>query len=288
MKKMIRTYDGGGNLGIGPATFMALAKQVLRRRLPKADALGGTSVGSILAGAEAIEMPFEQALDTFKMLCPEIWSTPSLAWEIDPRKPKYDGKGLEHALRSMFGDRRMCDLAVPLFVVAMDMSNGKVKVWDHTDGDLVRDVIRTSCAAPTFLPPVDGKVDGGIVANNPSMCALTGALDKLGWDLKDIWMMSLGTNGDYWKDPHVDRNTNKLAWGKILIESLTRCNEEMATFQSRAFLRERLLRIEPILGRDYVLDDLDILQEYADLWRGLWVMREEEVDEWHKLYMECE
>lgn len=276
MKKMLYSFDGGGVLGIGPATYMSLASS--SKLLPQPDSLAGTSVGSLLAAAYAKgTMSWWDILITFKKWAPEIFADPGLLWNMNPLKPKYSHAGLKKAVRHIFGDLRMCDLKIPLFVVAMDYGKGKVKVWDSTDGDLVSDCVLTSCSAPTFFPPVNGMVDGGLVANNPAMVQITGCLSKLHWKLEDLWCLSLGTNGDYWDDPRVNTSTTKVEWGKLLLENTTRGNEEMATFQAQALLNRRFLRIEPILSRDYELDDLKKMGEYSDLWAAAFRLHREEL-----------
>jgi hypothetical protein len=251
--------------------------------LARFDSYSGTSVGSILAAAAATGMPWSEIKNVFEMSAPIIFSS-DLAWKLDPRKPRYPHTGLKQILSDLFGNLRMCDLKKPLFVVAMNYKTGKPKVWDCKDGDLVRDVVMASCSAPTYFPPVNGVVDGGLVANNPAMCHITGCMSKLGWGLNELWMFSLGTNGDYWKDPEVDRNTGKLEWAKLLLENTTRGNEEIATFQAQALLRERFLRIEPILNQNYALDDVGCMEEYSQIWLGKLVMCSEEVADWFRLY----
>ena len=44
-------------------------------------------------------------------------------------------------------------------------------------GELVVDVALRTSAAPTYFPSYQGYVDGGVVANNPTMAALAQALD---------------------------------------------------------------------------------------------------------------
>lgn len=287
MKKLLHSYDGGGVLGIGPATFLKLAEYYLGMSWRRPDAVGGTSVGSIIAAAVANGMFFHEIEKAFAMCAPEIFREPDLMWRLDLSTPTYDGRGLRNSLRYVFGNTRMCDLRIPCFIVGMDYSRGKPKVFDITDGDMVADVVAMSCSAPTYFPPINGIVDGGLVANNPAMCLITGLMQKNGWSLDDMWLLSFGTNGDYWKDPHVDSRTGKLEWAKILLSTPTRGNEEMATFQTNALLGKRHMRIEPILGEDYKLDDLDIMYEYADIWRGLYSLRKEELWVWLKNYKDA-
>lgn len=283
MTKMLFSFDGGGVLGIGPASYMALAES--KNMLPKPDCLAGTSVGSLLASACAIGMSWEAIRHTFMKNAPTIFSFPGVLWKINPKKPKYSHEGLKKVVSKLFGDIRMCDLPIPLFITAMDYNRGKVKVWDKTDGDLVADCVVASCSAPTFFPPLRGMVDGGLVANNPSMVQITGCLSKLGWDLKDLWCLSLGTNGDFWKNPNVSSDTGKLEWAKLLLENTTRGNEEVATFQAQSLLGNRYRRVEPILTRDFGLDDLDSMKEYSDLWKAYFSIKSHELENFGVRYL---
>src|SRR5262249_5101574 len=57
------------------------------------------------------------------------------------------------------------------------------------------DVIMRSSAAPTYFPIYQGYVDGGVVANNPGMCALAQAINRNTGNqaLSDIHLLSVGT-----------------------------------------------------------------------------------------------
>jgi len=267
------TIDGGGVGGIGPATFLDTV-----HLLPHPDFVAGTSVGSMVAAQIAIGVPYSQLPGNFFAMAGDIFVEPPLQWRLDPRKPMYQSKGLDAVLKNVLGaNTRICDLDMPIFVVAHDWKRGRVKVWDKTDCELLRDVVAASCSAPTWFPPRGGFADGGTLANNPAMCAITGMMSKHGARLDDIWLLSLGTNGDYWKDPEISVNTGKLAWASLLLGSPTRGNEELATFQSRALLGSRMLRIEPILSQDYKLDDLGYMSECYKIWRALADMRSDEI-----------
>lgn len=279
MSNLILTFDGGGVLGIGPATFLRRWGCDYPNLKIDPQAVAGTSVGSILAAARAIGFNGGQIEILFRGNIKTIFNSPPWTWKIDPRKPKYDGTGLVKALKSVFGDLRMNQTKLPLFIVATDCKRGCPKVFDSTDECYIWEAVAASCSAPTYFPPrPGGLVDGGLLANNPTMVAITGSVAKLGMPLDSIWALSFGTNGNYWKDPKVDQNTSKLGWAQVLLESPTRGNEKLASFQASTLLGRRLLRIEPILERDYGLDNVSIIDPYAQLWQAFYSMKKYEVE----------
>lgn len=269
--------DGGGIGGIGPARFLATA------RLPRPKFMAGTSVGSILCASMGVGRPVGSMPDRFMAMAPKIFCDPGLAWRMDPRKPRFSAKGLESALRAELGvSTRVCDSEIPLFIVCHDWVFNRPKVYDNTDCELLWEVVAASCSAPTWFPPRNGLADGGTIANNPSMCAITGAKSKLGIPVDQQIILSLGTNGDFWKNPDVGTNTSKVGWASILLDNPCRGNEMLATFQAQTLLDSRYLRLEPILSSDYGLADLGFMREYGNLWDAFYDMRVNELQEFLK------
>ena len=268
--KLILSIDGGGALGIGPAAFLAQYELHHGHNKLCEDALAGTSVGSAIVAPRACGYVFEEIEASFAQQAPRIFQTPKWTWRFDPRKPKYDGVGLAKAVKHMVGLRKMNQLGIPLWIVAIDYKTGKPKVYDTSDGIPVWEAVANSCSAPTYFPPRDGMSDGGVIANSPAMTAVAAAVSKEGWSLEDIHVLSMGTNGQFWKDPKVTENTNKLQWGGILLDNITKGNEALAEFQCRTILQGRHCRIEPILRHDYGLDDVKGMAEYAQIWKGLY------------------
>lgn len=277
MKRLILTFDGGGVLGIGPAAFMSAFVRSGGVLAP--DAVAGTSAGAILAACRAVGMPWRQVVADFQKMAPEIFTAPPWRWRLDPRKPKYDGRGLVAALRRVFGDTRVCNTEIPIFITAMDYTRGRPKVWDSGDSDFLWYAVAASCSAPTYFPPIDGLVDGGLVANSPAMVALAGAVGKLRWGLPNCWILSMGTNGVFWHDPRVGENTSLVEWMQILLKNQTRGNEEMAEYQARTLLEGRLYRVEPVLTKNYPLDAVSEMAGYRQLWEGLYRARADELVE---------
>lgn len=129
---------------------------------------------------------------------------------------KFDPAPYEDFLRRHFGELRLHDCPANLLIPAYDTDNRTPHFFKRrhesapkpgypTRADkrdfLLRDVARATSAAPTYFPPAritacDGQgftlVDGGIVANNPTLSAVVEAR-KLYPDARRIVVVSLGT-----------------------------------------------------------------------------------------------
>ena len=126
---------------------------------------------------------------------------------------------------------------------------------NDSDGQetVVEVALRTS-AAPTFFPSHDGFVDGGVVANNPSLAALAQALDTRAAEpppaLEEIYLLSLGTgtNLSYIKGRTLDWGLAQ--WAKPLISLLMDASTGIADFQCRQILRGTYRRIAPVFPQN--------------------------------------
>jgi len=279
MSSLLLSIGGGGVLGIGPATFLRNWEESHKALPLSPDALAGTSVGSILVAAKAIGLSWAEVETLFIAGAPVIFRKPGWLWRIDPRKPKYDGTGLVEVLKKVFGSIRMNQTKTPVFIPAMDYSRGRPKVWGPEDDTYVWEAVAASCSAPTFFPPRPGQlVDGGLVANSPSMVGIAGAISKLGWELEESWCISMGTNGDYWVNPKIGENTSKIGWADVLLSNITRGNEELSVFQTAALLQRRFLHIDPQLDKNWSLDDLRAIPSYAGLWQYVFELKQFELE----------
>jgi len=283
---LLLSIDGGGALGIGPATLLANMER--ETKIP-AKAYSGTSVGALLVALAANGMSWDEIMLIFRKECPRIFSPAPWAWRLNPGRPRYDGTALREAARRYFGDMRMDKLCYPTFITAFDFQKGRPKIFDTSEGTLVRDAIVASASAPTYFPIAEGGHygDGGLIANNPSMIGIAGCISKLGWNLNQIQCLSLGTNGDKWDDPKVGGMMLELQWVKPLIETMLTGNEELATFQAQAILGAAYLRIEPVLLKTIEMDDITATSYYQSIWTGLWKMRRDEVLQWLRVGAEA-
>ncbi len=121
------------------------------------------------------------------------------------------------------------------------------------------DVALYTSAAPTFFPLVDGYVDGGVVSNNPSMCALAQALEpdtgkqKLG----DVRVLSVGTGVNPKFLTAIDDDWGFIQWAPHLISLILEGSMGLVDYQCRQILRNHYVRINPVLPVPIGLDGLE-------------------------------
>lgn len=174
--------DGGGCRGL----FSYHLFRLIQRQWPKAvlagDLIVGTSVGAVLAGSLACELPLND--DAVRLL---VHVFDFLNPEQPLFEPVYKGNQKRSILHEVFGARTMGDVRHPLVVVAAD-EDGVLRLfrsWDNHDRNLIlADVVDASSAAPIFFPPVwvdgDYYIDGGVVNNSPVDIAIQCATELYG------------------------------------------------------------------------------------------------------------
>lgn len=131
------------------------------------DHVGGTSIGSIMAGFVGLgydaQHLFTEARDVF-MSNP----TPSSEYNWLPIFSLISGKKLQQLLDHYFGRVNIEDLWLPFFCISSNLSKSKMKIHDR--GPL-SDAIRASISLPGIFPPAIQDqsllVDGAIFNNFP-------------------------------------------------------------------------------------------------------------------------
>jgi patatin-like phospholipase/acyl hydrolase len=147
-------------------------------------------------------------------------------------------------------DLKLSQLLRPCLVTAYDITRREARFFNSADVPvegigrdfLVRDVARATSAAPTYFPPahiaaLDHKVyplvDGGVFANNPTMCA---CVEAFGYDprltVPDLKILSLGT-GSSDKPYHYAeaRNWGKIQWAVPVLDILLSGVSETVDYQ---------------------------------------------------------
>ncbi len=272
----ILSLDGGGIRGVYTAQLLVRLEKQVPGFLSKIDLVAGTSTGGIIAIGLAGGLTPQDLVDLYVNKGTAIFDDSWLDNIMDLGKiggADYDSTNLKKALVKAYGkDTKLSDLSKKVLVPAFDLDNEATgatpRTWkpkffhnykgsDSDGAELAVDVAMRTSAAPTFFPAYQGYVDGGVVANNPSLSALTQALDaKAGnQDLKNIKLLSLSTgiNPTYIKGKDLDWGYAQ--WAKPLLSLMIDGVMGVADYQCNQLLNDRYHRLEPILPEAIALDD---------------------------------
>ena len=154
-------FSGGGARGFAHIG----AIRALREAGLTIDAVGGTSIGALMAAGVAHEWEDETFHQTFHRAF--VSSNPLSDYTL-PLVSLVAGRKASKLLRREFGEGDIEDLPLPFYCVSADLAQGRAQV--HREGQLWR-ALRATIAIPGVLPPVcnNGQVlvDGGVIDNLP-------------------------------------------------------------------------------------------------------------------------
>ncbi len=191
---------GGGAKGLAHIGFL----EILEKNKIPVDVISGTSIGSIIGAAYALEPDIEKLrrtayalvesdvfgdlkLDKFKSAEEDHWFDrirnivrKSLTFAEAATRPSLISEmPVVKFFNELFGEKTFKDTELPFAAVALDLISGEDVLFRE---GLIRDAVRASSAIPGIFPTVDidGKmlVDGGVTANAPVVAAR-----KLGADI---------------------------------------------------------------------------------------------------------
>lgn len=284
----ILTFDGGGIRGLVTLAILKRLEAAIPNLISGADLLAGTSTGGIIALGLAAGKSVDEMIALYRDKGKKIFDD---SWFDNIRDiggiagADYDQKNLEKILKDIFKDTRLKDLGKRVLIPSFDLDNEikdkSKRTWnpkffhnfpgeDSDGGELVVEVALNTSAAPTYFPSHDGFVDGGVVANNPSMAAVAQTQDSRNDDpapkLNDIFVLSLGTgtNLSYIKGRELDWGLAQ--WAKPLVSLLLDASMGIADFQCRHILKDTYRRIAPVFPHDtnIKLDEWKRSQELID------------------------
>lgn len=214
----ILTFDGGGIKGVIPAAIISEIERRTKKRASELfDLFAGTSTGAIIALALAKKEPLYayEVLDLYNRHGADIFNR-SLFHKIKTLfgmlGPKYPADGLTNTLSQYFGDSKLSECIKSVVIPTFNLTEEKPYFFS-CNKNLTRlrtfhynsvvslnqdypltSVIRATTAAPTYFAPCEiGNslyIDGGIFANDPSICAVVEAM--LNWPGEEIKLVSLG------------------------------------------------------------------------------------------------
>ena len=204
-KFRILSLDGGGIRGVLTAVLLDRLQQqypkLLNEQSDKVTLFAGTSTGGILSMGLAEGLSPQQIRDLYVVNGKSIFDSTWLRDIVDIgglAGAKYDNGNLKHVLQQIFTGKRLDDLKRRVLIASFQLDNEasdpakrswKPKIFHNFPGPdsdgaaLVVDVAMETSAAPTYFPSYNGYIDGGVIANNPSMAALAQALVACNGDI---------------------------------------------------------------------------------------------------------
>lgn len=273
----ILTLNGGGVRGLVTAVWLNRLEQKLGAPIGQFfDLIAGTSAGALTACALASGMRTETIVSLYRDRAQEIFPPPAARfWSRFLRffsqgfdAPRYDANGLEAVLKSVFGDRSFGDLQVPTLITSYNLATREALVFKtmKTSAESTHDtyqkynhipiweICKASASAPVYFPAhiteIEGRrvplVDGGVVANNPTACAIAEAVrinaaqpDPLKIGLDQFIVASFGT-GELTRSISLQSSQTwgALAWVLPLVDVLFDGSADSVDYITRQILDE--------------------------------------------------
>jgi patatin-like phospholipase/acyl hydrolase len=274
----ILSLDGGGIRGVLTAALLERLEEGMPGFLEQVDLIAGTSTGGILSLGLASGMTPTEARELYERLGEHVFK--DSFWDNlkdfgQARGAQYSNRYIRDELQKQFGSLKLGELKKRVIISSFDLDNeatgfGKVRSWkpkyfhnfpgEDSDGhETVVDIALRTSAAPTFFPVYQGYVDGGVISNNPSMCALAQALEPSTGKqkLRDIRLLSVGTGYNPKYVPAENEDWGFVQWAPHVISLMMEGSMGLADYQCKQLLLNHYLRINPVLPVPVGLDGLD-------------------------------
>ena len=281
----ILALDGGGIRGLYTAILLNRLDDEVPNFTDRADLLAGTSTGGIIALGLANGMSSEALVQLYQdqgsaIFARSPWHQIRDLGELTGAK--YGNDALVRILEETFGDKLLNDLLprhvlIPSFDLDNQATPPKPRLWkpkffhnfagpDSDGAQKVADVALRTSAAPTYFPVYEGFVDGGVVANNPSMAAVAQALDGTtgGQQLDDLRVFSLGTGLTPQFVAGDEMNWGLAQWAPILANMMIEGMMGVADYECGRLLNERYFRLSPVLPEPVPLDCVEKIPDLID------------------------
>jgi patatin-like phospholipase/acyl hydrolase len=291
-KYRILSLDGGGIRGIITIILMQrlMAEVGLEDWLDQVDLLAGTSTGGLLSLGIAKGKDTSVMRSLYENEGEQIFADSWIDDLVDLGTvigAEYDNVNLERELKKIFADDRLGDLERAVLITTFDLDNEhpdkdqrtwKPKLFhnletipgESNDADvLAYKVALYTSAAPTYFPAVDGYIDGGVYANNPSMCALAQTQDRRNLEnppLNEVVLLSLGTGTSLNFIKRKDLDWGYVQWVKPLISLIFDGIGGIADYQCKQMLRSRYHRLAPVFppGVSISMDEVKRVPEMIE------------------------
>jgi patatin-like phospholipase/acyl hydrolase len=288
----VLSIEGGGIRGLVSTVLLQrlAATPGLEKLLGAIDLIAGTSSGGLLALGIAHQIDLAVIRNLFTQAGPKIFDDSWLDDLVDLGKLKgadYDIQPLRRELRKLFGNTTLGQLKKRVLVTAFDLDNEvqnrrtwKPKLFHNFPGnnndrnEPVYKVGLYTCAAPTYFPSVDGYIDGGVYAVNPSMCALAQTQDRRYQPtplLDEVVLFSLGTGASLQYIRGRTLDWGYAQWARPLVSLMMDGTAGIADYQCYQILDANYHRLAPVFptGTTVPLDAVDKIPYLIDFAESL-------------------
>ena len=282
----ILSLDGGGIRGLITAILLERIEEVIPGVLDQVDLFAGTSTGGLLALGLAAGMRPDAARELYEQKGEYVFKDNLVDNLLDFGNligATYSVKRMKEALELQFGDLILDQLQKKVLISSFDLDNypeysGELRTWkakffhnytgnDSDGNELVVDVALRTSNAPTYFPIYQGYIDGGVVANNPSMCALAQALNPAtgGRQIDEIRLLSIGTgqNTRFLSKDYGDWGV--LHWAPHIVDLVMEGSTGLADYQCRQLLSSNYFRINPLLPFPIRMDDIKHIPQMTEI-----------------------
>lgn len=246
-KFKILSIDGGGIKGVFPAYMLMLIEAELKKRkdgktkiYQHFDLITGTSTGGIIALALSFGIPAKEIYELYLNNAKGIFGNKK-KWLIQTYKnSSHENVFLENLIRNKLKeynngiDPILKDCKTHVCIPIYDLASGNPSVLKTPYHEAFKrdyhipayQVAMATAAAPTYFNPysskytdLDGiekpfinKVDGGVMANNPTLVAFLEAIKAFKVNISDLEILSIGTGHKKFTDIKNQKNWGLKYW----------------------------------------------------------------------------
>ena len=271
-----------------PAMFIAEIEKRLRIATGKADCyisdffdlIAGTSTGGILAcyylyHHNGKRFDAAKAIDLYEKYGTTVFRKRFFSFFLRLFDSLYPDKGIDSVLKETFGEAKLSEAPCNSAVLAYDITARKAVIFtgdtarkEKKRDYLLRDIARATSAAPTYFRVAKAVsmdsapsylIDGGIYANDPTICAMIEARktplhhQNVYPKIKDMFILSLGTGQTAKAYPYEKaKHWGVIKWAIPMIDMLQSSSAEVVSYQVQSLFEtegcsDRYIRIMPEL-----------------------------------------
>lgn len=286
----ILSIDGGGIKGIIPAALLATIEETTGKKIvDHFDLIAGTSTGGILALGLGLGFSARELLALYmdngdKIFRKPLWTKIPFFNNYGIFTTKYNTTPLQGLLKEKFKGKLLGQSKTRLLIPAFDIIKNDICVFKTSHDKRfeldykipAEDIALATSAAPVYFKPhktINGNtlVDGGILANNPTLLAVIEGIGVLNWPAERIAVLSLGCSEEVpWYGKLAQKRPGLLRWRLALMDLFFNGQSAVSLGGAKLLLgdrkNERIVRISANVPYNLLgLDKVSMREQMAGL-----------------------